>query len=49
MWIVALLPEPWKARIVGLTTPVSDIVAGVVLRVRYVGFDCSVVIGLTAR
>lgn len=35
VWIVALLPEPWKARMVGLTGSAGwDIFAGGVLRVR---------------
>lgn len=34
MWIVALLPEPWKARSVGLTAPELDMVGGGVLSVK---------------
>jgi hypothetical protein len=34
VWIVALLPEPWKARSVGLTAPELDMVGGGVLSVK---------------
>ena len=42
VWIVALLPEPWKAISVGFVElPVLDILGGVVLRVKKVVEDPS--------
>lgn len=42
MWIVALLPEPWKAISVGFVElPVLDMLGGVVLRVKKVVEDPS--------
>lgn len=43
VWIVALLPEPWKARSVGLTGPPElAISGGSVLCVKKVALDPSV-------
>lgn len=43
MWIVALLPEPWKAISVGFVeSPVPDMLGGIVLRVKKVVEDPSV-------
>lgn len=42
VWIVALLPEPWKAISVGFVElPVLDMLGGVVLRVKKVVEDPS--------
>jgi hypothetical protein len=40
VWIVALLPEPWNANSVGFALSlVPDMFGGVVLLVKYVGFE----------